>query len=51
MLANSEHGVSGESRRFRRATTPLRATKNTLRGSLAVVKEHRRAYLILNLTF
>jgi hypothetical protein len=30
---------------------PLRATKNTLRSSLTLVGEHRRAYLLLNLAY
>ena len=29
MLAKGEHGGSGESRRLRRTSRPLRATKNT----------------------
>ena len=50
MLSNTEHrgGQSGWSRWF---SEPLRATNNTLRSSLAVVKEHRRAYLLLNLAY
>ena len=51
MLAKSEHRGGGDSGWFRRASKPLRATKNMLRGPLAVVKEHRRAYLLLNLAY
>ena len=50
MLANSEHR-GGDSRRFRWASKPLRATMNTLRSSLAVVGKHRRAYLLLNVAY
>ena len=50
VLAESEQS-DGDGGWFRRSSKPLRATKYMLRGSLAVVKEHRRAYLLLNLTY
>ena len=51
MLANSEHRGGGDSGWYRRASKQLRATKNMLRSSLALLKEHRRAYLLLNATY
>jgi hypothetical protein len=51
MLANNEHRAGGESRRFHRASKPLRATKNMFRSSLGVVGKYRRAYLLLNLAY
>jgi hypothetical protein len=50
MLAKSEHR-GGDSGWFRRTSKPLYATKNMVRTSLGVVKEHRRVYLVLNLAY
>lgn len=51
MLAKSEHRGGGDRVWFRRTSKPLRVSKNVLRRSLAVVKEHRRAYLVMNLAY
>lgn len=51
MLDNGEHRGDGDSWWFSRTAKPLRVSKNVLRSSLAVVGEHRRAYLVMNLAY
>ena len=51
MAVKSERGADGSSGRFRWTSKPVHATKKMVHSSLAVVKEHRRAYLVLNLLY
>ena len=51
MLSKSEHRGGRDSRWFRRSSKPLYLTKNMIRSSLGVVREHRRAYLVLNVAY
>ena len=50
-MAKDEQSDNSKSWQFRWTSKPLRATKNTLLRSLAVVREHRRAYLLLNVAY
>jgi hypothetical protein len=50
MLAN-ETQIGGGSGWFRRLFGPTRTIRGMVRGSWAVVEEHRRAYVLLNLSF
>ena len=51
MLDRDEQRANGRSGWFRWTSKPVHATKKMVRSSLAVVKEHRRAYLVLNLLY
>ena len=51
MLVKNEHRSDGSSGWFRWTSKPVYATKKMVRSSLAVVKEHWRAYLVLNLGY
>ena len=51
MVVKNDHGADGRSGWFRWISKPVHAAKKMVRSSLAVVKEHRRAYLILNLGY
>ena len=51
MLVENEYRGRGDTRRFRRTSKSLHATKDMIRSSLAVLREHRRAYLVLNVAY
>ena len=51
MLVNNEHRADGNSGWFRWTSEPVHVAKKMLRSSSAVIKEHRRAYIVLNLLY
>ena len=51
MVVKNEHGADGSSGQFRWTSKPVHVSRKMVRSSLAVVREHRRAYLILNLLY
>jgi hypothetical protein len=51
MPANNDHRADGNGGWVRWTSKPVHAAKKMIRSSSTVIKEHRRAYLVLNLLY